>query len=163
MQHELNELEEKKRYLNEALAHKEYSEEYHFEFKHALTSKDFKHTANRELVEVCNAAHVHMHPDLVAQLIETELFERMKGHVLTAVKGKSVTYLMDMKNDLERMMLNDQAKSIASKQAKLDEEMKAFEEMVKNYTPPVETEKFSVEYEASPANVGTVKSAKKKK
>jgi hypothetical protein len=70
-----------------------------------------------------------MHPDVVTQLIEGELFERMKSYVKIAVTGKSVTYLMEMKNDLERMMLNDQSKSIAKKAAKLQEDMKAFEEM----------------------------------
>jgi hypothetical protein len=155
IQHEIADLKEKQGYIDDALSHKEYSEEYHFDFKHGLTSTDFSHSGNQQLVEACNAAHVHMHPDVVTQLIEGELFERMKSYVKIAVTGKSVTYLMEMKNDLERMMLNDQSKSIAKKAAKLQEDMKAFEEMVKSYEAPVSAEE--------PSSFAEVKSSKKKK
>lgn len=138
IQHEMEEAKEHKQHVEAALAHKEYSEPYEFEFKAGLTSLDFNHPGLKELTEGCNAALVHILPDLVAQLIEAEAFERMKNLVKTHVTGKSIPYLMNMKNDLERTMLKHQMESKDKKIANLEAELVKFEEMVASYEAPVE-------------------------
>lgn len=157
IQHELEEAKEHKKYVTEALAHKEYSEEYSFEFKAGLTGQDFSHPGLKELTEGCNAALVHILPDLVAQLIEGEAFERMKNIVKTHVTGKSIPYLMNMKNDLERTMLKHQMESKDKRIAELEAELAKFEEMVKSYEAPVS------EPVIDDSTVTHIKTGKKKK
>jgi len=136
LQHAKEEIENELQLINEAIAHKEYSEPYEFTFKPVLTSKDFSHPTVKELVEACNAAQVHMHPDVVTQLIETECFERMKGHVKRHLDGKAISVLMGMKNDIERKMLKDQLESRTERHKVVSDELDKFEEMVKSYEPP---------------------------
>jgi hypothetical protein len=146
-------------HIKAALDHKEYKEEYSFEFKPTLTHKDFTHPGLKELVEGCNNGNVHLHPDLVLQLIEGELFERMKGFVKTHITGKAPAYLMNMKNDLERKMLHDQLESRTKKLSAALEEVKSFEAMVDSYEAP----KGVVTGESFEGSVPDPKVAKKKK
>ena len=106
--------------FNDAKQFPEYHDEYLFEYKSFLSSNDFNHPGAKELVEACNQLNVNMIPDVVLQSIELEAFERFKKAVTRHIEGKSITYLMGMKNDIERKMMKDQVESLGKKIAEID-------------------------------------------
>jgi ketol-acid reductoisomerase len=136
LQAEKEKLGEQLSAISDALAHPEYIGEYDFEFKPVLSGNDFNHGGLRDMIETCNNRQLEFNPDFVLQAIESELFERFKSTIKEKVNGQATKYLMSLKNELERKMLNDQKESREKKLLEINEELDGFEKMVKEYTPP---------------------------
>jgi hypothetical protein len=103
-----------------ALAHDEYSKPFVFKRMDRMTVDMVKHPTLKSIVTKCVDRNIGFDPSLAIQHIERESLEQYNEIVLEKIKGSSIPALMEMRHELELLMLKDQFEHYTREIAKME-------------------------------------------
>lgn len=110
LMHTKAQLEEALEMVNTALQSEEYSKPFSFQLSNPLKPEEFNHDLIKQILDRCTSREIGFDPNLMLQHIESEVLDQFNEIVKTAIKGKSIRNLMEVRHELELFMLTDRKK-----------------------------------------------------
>ncbi len=134
--------------VTKALNHPEYKEPFEFKRMDRILPQHVHHPSMKNLIKKCIEAGSGFDPSLISQHIEAVALERFNKLVLKELNELSVPELMEVRHEMELLMLNERDEHYRGELAKIDTMLL---ESVTGVEPGTET-----------AEVKTIGSGKKK-
>lgn len=93
--------------VNVALNHPEYVNQFKFERNDTIKMSHLKSPLLRDIYLKCVANGSGFDPNLITQHIEHEALDQFNAIVKEKIRGLSISSLMEIRHELELLMLND--------------------------------------------------------
>lgn len=116
-------MEQALRDCNIALSHDEYSMPFIFKRMDRMSESMVNHPLLKTVVSVCVERNIGFDPSLAIQHIEREALEQFNQIILTRIKGTGIPTLMEMRHELELLMLKDQKEHYTRECAKAEKQL----------------------------------------
>lgn len=101
-------LEESLNHCKVALAHDDYAKPFVFKRMDRMHEGLVTHHSLKKMVKECVAKNIGFDPSLALQHIEHEALNQFNTIALENIKGNNIPSLMEMRHELELLMLRDQ-------------------------------------------------------
>lgn len=93
--------------VNLALNHPEYKEPFHFKRQDTIKPEALSHPVLKKIMDKCISNGSGFDPNLISQHLEQEALNQFNEIVISSIKGKSIKELMEIRHEIELLMLKD--------------------------------------------------------